>query len=156
MKYFYKIIILFFLFIFVNSCGYVPVNSQDKTNFYISEINFNGSRTINNHINLELKKYRNYKKEIKSYQIDITSAYNKIVTNKDDQGDPKNYNLVITTDIKIFSDDGKETNKTFERNTSVSAKKTKITEINEEKKYKKKLASLIGRDIIFFLQAIGK
>ena len=156
MKYFYKIIILFFLFTFLNSCGYVPVNSQDKTNFYISEINFNGSRTINNHINLELKKYRNYKKDIKSYQIDITSAYNKVVTNKDDQGDPKNYNLIITADLKIVSDDGEEISKTFERNTSVSAKKTKITEINEEKKYKKKLANSIGRDIIFFLQAIGK
>ena len=156
MKHFYKIIILFFLFIFVNSCGYVPVNSQDKTNFYISEINFNGSRTINNHINLELKKYRNYKKDIKSYQIDITSAYNKVVTNKDDQGDPKNYNLIIITDIKTVSDVGKEMNKTFKRIISVSAKKTKITEINEEKKYKKKLASLTGKDIIFFLQAIDK
>ena len=78
------------------------------------------------------------------------------MTNKDDQGDPKNYNLIITADLKIVSDDGEEISKTFERNTSVSAKKTKITEINEEKKYKKKLASLIGRDIIFFLQAIGK
>jgi len=146
-----KNITIFIFITFVASCGYSPLLNSQKANFYISDLNFSGDRQVNNYISNNFKKYRNYKENAKSFKINIISSYEKTVVNKDDKGNPKNYYINIKTIIKVISSEGREINKSFERNTSLSAQDKKIDEKELEKKYKKNLSNLLGNDIVFFL-----
>ena len=55
-----KNILILISFILLTSCGYSPILNSEKIDFYFSEIKFEGNQQINNHINNNLKKYRNY------------------------------------------------------------------------------------------------
>ena len=55
-----KNIFILISFILLTSCGYSPMLSSEKIDFYFSEINYEGNQQINNHIDDNLRKYRNY------------------------------------------------------------------------------------------------
>ena len=55
-----KNILILISFILLTSCGYSPILNSEKIDFYFSEIKFEGNKEINNHINNNLRKYRNY------------------------------------------------------------------------------------------------
>ena len=88
---------------------------------------------------------------MKSFDLKIKSSFEKTITNKDNSGDPKNYNLKLITSIIAISNNSETASKTFEKNISLSAQNKKIDERELEKKYIKDLSELIGKDIIFFL-----
>mgnify|MGYP003346785733 CR=1 FL=1 len=73
----------------------------------------------------------------------VTIALIKIVTNKDENGNPKNYNLEIKLSVGIVSEGGQIINKIFSRTVSLTAKNKKIEErqieINIEKIFQKHL-----------------
>tara|TARA_Y100000590_G_scaffold250639_1_gene281533 strand:- start:4557 stop:5018 length:462 start_codon:yes stop_codon:yes gene_type:complete len=150
MKKFRNYIIVFF-FIFISSCGYSPLLNSEKNNFRIGVLNFEGDRQINNFIFSNLKKYQNSKNNLKKYNLKIASSYEKIITNKDENGNPKNYNLQIKLNVIIDIEGGAKLNKSFEKNASLSAKSKKMDEKQLEKKYKKNLSISLSEDIIFFL-----
>ena len=83
----YKIIII--LLLILTGCGYSPLFNSEKINFYINDLSFEGERQINNYISRNLKKYQNFKKSQKKYDIKIISDYEKNIVNKDDSGNPK-------------------------------------------------------------------
>ena len=98
-----------------------------------------------------LKKYQNFKKSQKKYDIKIISDYEKNIVNKDDSGNPKNYNIIVKANVRFVINDKDEVNKVFVRNTSLSANTKKISEKESELRNKKNLSNLISEDIIFFL-----
>ena len=81
----------------------------------------------------------------------IFSQYSKNLTNKDKDGNPKNYNLKLIINAKIISSDGTEISKSFERSTSMNSQSSKIKEKEIEKNNKKNLSNLLSEDLIFFL-----
>ena len=99
-----------------------------------------------------LKKYKNPNSKVKSFDLNISSEYYKTVTNRDDNKNPKNYNIKAKIIVKIISNDGIEKNRTFERSMAMSAQTNKVTEKEMEKKYKKDLSDSLSRDIVFLLQ----
>ena len=148
---FKKITLLFFLF-FLTNCGYAPLLNSDNSNFYINNLVFEGDRQVNNNILDNLKKYQHPKENSKSYNINILSKYSKTITNKDDSGNPKNYNIKAKVEIKYFAKEENEKNETFERSINLSAQNKKITEKEMENKYKKDLSNLLSQDIVFLLK----
>lgn len=146
-----KNITIFIFLLLITSCGYSPLLNTEKTYFYINDLKFSGDRQVNNYIVKELSKYQKFRENIKSYDINIISNYEKSVVNKDRSGNPKNYNIKVKTSVNIDSNKGDKINKIFERSTSLSAQSKKITEEELEKRYKKELSNVISRDIIFFL-----
>ena len=62
----FKIIILSSVMIFMVGCGYTPLLNTQNINFYISEINYEGDRNVNNYIKIILKSMVNLKKIQKS------------------------------------------------------------------------------------------
>ena len=114
-------------------------------------MNFEGDRKINNYIENSLRNQTSTKNEVKKFNLNITSTYQKTITNKDESGDPKNYNLQIKANVVVTSSDGQKSNNNFEKNISLSAQDKKIDERELEKKYIKDLSELIGKGIIFFL-----
>ena len=144
-------IIFLFIFLFVTSCGYSPLKNENNTNFYIGDLNIDGNRSINNHILNYLKIYSKPKNNSIRHDLKILTNYKKIVTSKDDKGNPSNYNLGIETNVQIILDDGSTIKKVINKNKSLSSKKRKINENEAEKKYIKNMSKLISEDIIFLL-----
>lgn len=143
--------ILLFIFVFVTSCGFSPLLNSEKVNFFINDLKLEGDREINKHIYQNLKKYKIQNDNSKKYNLIISSNYKKEIINKDNKGNPKNYNLQAKIIVNIISNGENMNNKIFEKNISLSAKTKKIAEIELEKKYKENLSNLLSEDIVFFL-----
>ena len=144
-------IVLLFVLVFLTNCGYSPLLVSNKIDFNIADMSFEGERKINNYIENSLNNQIRPKKSMKSFDLKIKSSFEKTITNKDNSGDPKNYNLKLITSIIAISNNSETASKTFEKNISLSAQNKKIDERELEKKYIKDLSELIGKDIIFFL-----
>ena len=143
--------ILLFIFVFTTGCGFSPLLNSEKINFYISDLKFEGDREINKYILQNLKKFKKPKDNSIKYNLIVSSNYQKQIINKDDKGNPKNYNLYATINVSITLNGKNINNKSFERNISLSAKTKKITEVELEKKYKENISNLLSEDIVFFL-----
>ncbi len=147
-----KKIAVFSILILLTSCGYTPLLNSNNSDFYIGNLTLNGDRQINNYISTNLKKYKNKKENAKIYDIEITSEYIKNITNKDNSGNPKNYNITTKVNIKILSDGAAEKIRDLKRSFSFSAQNKKITENQIESDNKKNLSKLLAQDIIFLLR----
>jgi len=143
--------ILLFIFVFITGCGFSPLLNSEKVNFFINDLKLEGDREINKHIYQNLKKYKIQNDNSKKYNLIISSNYKKEIINKDNKGNPKNYNLQAKIIVNIISNGENMNNKIFEKNISLSAKTKKIAEIELEKKYKENLSNLLSEDIVFFL-----
>ena len=143
--------ILLLIFVFTTTCGFSPLLNSEKINFYIGDLKFEGDREVNKYILQNLKKFKQPKDNSIEYNLIVSSNYQKQIINKDDKGNPKNYNLYATINVSIILNGEIISNRTFERNTPLSAKTKKITEIETEKKYKKNMSILLSEDIVFFL-----
>tara|TARA_B100000035_G_C20991984_1_gene550611 strand:- start:431 stop:892 length:462 start_codon:yes stop_codon:yes gene_type:complete len=150
MKILNNILLLSYL-LFITGCGYSPLISKTKTSLYFNEIKLEGNLQINSQISKHIKKYKTNEENQNSYNLKIFSKYEKIVTNKDNNGNPKNYNLITYVNIVAIDNIGREIKKSFQRKSSLSSKRNKTTENELERKYKSDLSRLITEDIIFFL-----
>ena len=143
--------IFLLIFVFTIGCGFSPLLNSEKINFYISDLKLEGDREVNKYILQNLKKFKQPRDNSKKYNLIISSNYQKEIINKDDKGNPKNYNLNAKINVNIILNGENINNKTFERNILLSAKTKKITEIKLEKKYKENMSNLLSEDIVFFL-----
>ncbi len=148
-----KTIFAFFCIILLNNCGYTPLLDSKRINFYINDLNISGDRQLVNLLSNKLEKFKNYKEKAKEFNLDISNSYEKVLVNKDNSGNPKNYNVIITTNVNIFEKNKAKIEKTFVRKKSLEAQDRKIKEKEMEKKFKKDLADLISEDIVFFLMS---
>ena len=148
-----KTIFAFFCIIILNNCGYAPLLDSKKINFYINDLNVSGDRQLVNLLTNKLEKFKNFNENAKEYNFDISNNYEKVMVNKDSSGNPKNYNVVITTNVNIILKNQTKIEKIFVRKKSFEAQDRKIKEKEMEKKFKKDLAELIGEDIVFFLMS---
>lgn len=146
-----KNIILLLLLVLVTNCGYVPLSNINNVDFNINNLILKGDRKINNYISNNLKRYQNIENSDKIYNVNLSTEYLKSVINKDKKGNPKTYELEIKASIEVEKINGEKINKDFIRNNSLSSKEKKVKEKELEIKYKKDLANLISKDIIFFL-----
>ena len=143
--------VLLFIFVFSTGCGFSPLLNSEKINFYINDLKIDGDREVNKYILYNLKKFKIPKDNSKKYNLMISSSYQKEIINKDNKGNPKNYNLRAKINVSIISKEENIKNKIFERNISLSAKTKKITEIELERKYKENMSNLLSEDLVFFL-----
>ena len=99
-----KIFITIVIFLFLQSCGYVPIYSKNqKINFYIESVNFkNGDDELSNYIDLNLINYTN-KRDGKKYKIDANVQYLKTVISKNTAGKAEEYELISNISFTISS-----------------------------------------------------
>ena len=147
-------IIIIFFFILITNCGYTPMLATNEENFYIKNLILEGDRNINISISNKLKKFKIPKKNSKEYNLNINSFYNKEIGNKDDKGNPKNYNLKLKTEILVQTKDGKEFSKSFNKSISLSVEDSKNKERENEKKFKKSLSNIVAKEILFYISNI--
>jgi hypothetical protein len=88
-----KNIIVIFLIIFLNSCGFTPIYlKKNDVQFSIEQVNYSGDRDLNNFLKINLDQYKNEKIKNK-ISIDVKSTYKKMILSKDGTGEVTNYQL---------------------------------------------------------------
>ena len=98
----YKYFLLIFI---VSACSYKPIYSGMNYSFNIGETIFTGERQINNIIQNKF----NLIKEIKGsnqkiYDLQVDTVKRKIIVSNDSKGDPLKFEVIVTTNYKIFQD----------------------------------------------------
>ena len=110
-------LIIFFLLIILNGCGFEPIYSiKNDSDYNIVIIENKGDKKLNNFINRELERISN-KTSPNEYKIKINSKFNKIIISKDSKGSPLEFELLANIDFVIISDNF---------NKSISFKENKI------------------------------
>jgi len=102
-----KFIILILSTFLLYSCDYKPIYlNKSDINFSIENINYKGNNEINNIVNTKLKRYKN-RDQVKKFNINVNSTYEKISQSKDLTGKTTDYKIIIKITFEI--DNNKET-----------------------------------------------
>ena len=148
-----KIYIILPILILIVNCGYTPLLDTNQINFYIGEIKLDGDRHVNNYLSNNFKNHQKHGTNKNKYDLKISSSYEKSITNKDKNGNPKNYTLKLKLYVAVKDKFGKINKLSYEKKASLSAQDKKLRENELEKKYKKDLANSLSKDIIFYLMS---
>ena len=152
-----KIIIVLNFFLLL-SCGFEPIYLKKENivgqNFTINNIGFSGDNNINQNLKNSLKNYINVKGKQKEYDLIIDSSSKKIITSKNEKGNPEIYYTEVIVKIDVLINDKIKSNKTFIEGFEYKNKSRK----HELKKYErtiiKNLTSKISQEIIKFLYSL--
>ena len=142
-----KNIILIFLLLFLNSCGYTSVYKNQKSrDFKINIVDMIGDNEINNYIKNELKFYSN-KNSNNKYDISINSKYQKIIISKNTAGAATDYQLLADVIISVNINDKMKV-LTFDESINIKSNSNYFEQINYERNIKKNFASSIMNKFI--------
>jgi outer membrane lipopolysaccharide assembly protein LptE/RlpB len=146
--------ILILLILFLYSCGYSTVyKTKEIQDFQITLTNMQGDNEFNNLIKNELNLYSN-KNAKKNYNISINSDYIKNIISKNTSGVASNYNLTISTNIKVNLNNNVKTFK-FKESVNIKNNTDSFEQNNYEKNIKKNIASIIREKLIIKLLDIN-
>ncbi len=146
-----KKILLLLSILLVFGCGYKPIFSSKDASFIISEIDFDK----NDKISLKISNGLNYLKKSENYsqifKIQLNSEKTINISSKDAKGNPSVLQMIVSTNIKIYSDGKMLKQKNISKNFSYknTAKKFDLTQY--EKTIEDNLINSIKEDIILIL-----
>ena len=148
-----KFILNIIIFIFISSCGYLPIYSvsNNKVNFEIGKVNITGDRDLNQNIINQLKNLKTKKASNPIiYNLTIDTKVKKIITSKDSKGNPITYKMISTVNLATIKE-GKEYNLTVESVENYNDISSKFELETFERNLKKNSASKIIQEIIVYL-----
>ena len=137
-------IIIFFILLFTISCGYTPIyTNKNVQNIQINITTMTGDDEINNLINLKLKKYDNLE-TTKSFDVEISSTYEKEVVAKDSTGSASDF--LLSTEIIVTI-----VNQNIPKQTLIINEKFNMKNIDDELKqreYEKSIKEMFANQIV--------
>ena len=149
-----KILFIILIPLMFVSCGYEPMfKNMSNLNFIITIKNFSGDQEVNKLIRSNLTKYSINPDNIKNYDVNFNSKYEKIIISKDTEGNATEYEIQVKIKFTISSGE-------FERefNYTESFNMKSITDVLEEQDYektiKKSLVNIIVKKLIIQLSQI--
>ena len=97
-------LIILFLLLILNGCGFEPIYSiKNESDYNITIIENKGDKKLNNFISRELDRISN-KTSPNEYKIKVNSKFDKIIISKDSKGSPLEFELLANIDFVIISD----------------------------------------------------
>lgn len=143
-----KNVIIIFLLLFLNSCGYTSVyKNQGSDDLQINITEMKGDNEFNNLIKNEINLYSNVNSENK-FDININSNYEKIIISKNSSGVAIDYKIIVVTKIAV-NIDGKIVNMEFKENNNIKNNSDSFEQNNYEKNLKKNFASSVREKLMF-------
>ena len=142
--------IILTLLLFLTSCGYNPIFLNNQVNFAINEIKLENKNQISYKIKNSLNKYVNLSKKPRAIDIEIASNRDIKITSKDQKGNAKTFDLIISV-IIIITENNIYTEKEFKRSFSYQTKSNKFELKNYENTIQDNLTNKIILDIDKFL-----
>ena len=147
-----KLIPIFLIILFLNSCGYTPRYAVNKNvNFSINIVELKGDREFNNSLKSKIAKYEKKDVNKKIYNLSLTTKYNKNVKSRDVAGLAQEYELVITVDAIIKSELIDPKKLIFKEQFNMKKFEDSFEEKNYEKIMKENLSDIILDRIIMYL-----
>ena len=146
-----KKILLLLSILLVFGCGYKPIFSSKDASFIISEIDFDK----NDKISLKISNGLNYLKKSENYsqifKIQLNSEKTINISSKDAKGNPSVLQMIVSTNIKIYSDGKMLKQKNISKNFSYKNTAKKFDLKKYEKTIEDNLINSIKEDIILIL-----
>tara|TARA_B100000767_G_C19583717_1_gene458440 strand:- start:103 stop:561 length:459 start_codon:yes stop_codon:yes gene_type:complete len=146
-----KITIYFIAIIFLSSCGFKPIYSNNEVNFYLSKIEVSGEKSINNQITSSLKTYKNKKNKDNKFFINVSSTKEKKIVAKDSKGNASSFKLTINSQIIVVKNDKVEKSKKFSEDFIYNNRNKKFELKQYEKNIQENLTNKIIENIILYL-----
>ena len=140
-----KNIIFFIIFCFISSCGYNSLyknNDSKNFKFNFKLVRADGDKNINNNILSALKSYSD--KNLKNIiEIKLNSSYTKSSVSRDKKGKTSQYNIVITTDFYLISNNEEIKKITITEKIGIK----NISDAFQQKKYERKIKKDLSRSV---------
>jgi len=150
-----KIIIIVIALFFLNNCGYTPIYSSKKNNFYIKEISQKDTTKLNSKFTNNIEKFSNQNSE-NIIKLEISSNKKIKIISKDDKGDPSRFQMTILLNINIINQNYNQTNKqkSFSANFDYSNNSNKFSLKQYEKEIENNLIDKIIENSILWLSEL--
>ena len=143
-------LIIFFIMLLLNNCGYSPIYSKNiDQKLNIELVDFNGDREINNSIKYNLKRYDNSTNELK-FIIETNSEYTKNSETKNLAGNTISYNLTATVTFNVIHGEEQKVFK-FTETSTLRNIASQIDEDTYETNIKKNMGELFSNRLIMQL-----
>ena len=147
-----KIILLSFLIVFLNNCGYTPIYSKKNQDFQINEIETSGEVKVNKLLYSKLKVYSNNPIAKKTFNLSINSSSTKTTIAKDKKGNPTQFSIELSIAIQITDDFNTKIDKIFSESNAYDNNDNKFDLRKYEDNLIKNMTEKIFSEIILFIQ----
>ena len=138
-----KISLLILTLIILNNCGYTPIYSKKNYNFEIKNIEMLGETTINKLLSNKLKVYKDNPEAKNSLSLIINSQSFKTTITKDKKGNPTQFSMSISVDVKVIDDSNNQIETTFSENSTYDNSNNKF----DLRKYEDNLVKYVRKNI---------
>tara|TARA_B100000787_G_C16042136_1_gene227441 strand:- start:204 stop:680 length:477 start_codon:yes stop_codon:yes gene_type:complete len=154
-----KIFIILIAFIFLGACGYKSIYDDKQGGFIITEIKFEGDKTLNN---ITSRRFQNYllqnndlsNIDIKEFILDIESSTSRNILTRNSAGKVSMFELTVNLEVKIFNEKGLLFEKSFSAKNLYNNESNKFALSQYEKIIKKELLEKLIDELINYLSNI--
>ena len=147
-----KIILLSFLVIFLNNCGYTPIYSKKNQDFQINTIETSGEVKVNKLLNNKLKVYSYNSIAKKNFNLSINSSSTKTTIAKDKKGNPTQFSIELSITLQITDDLDNTVDRIFSESSTYDNNDNKFDLRKYEDNLIENMTEKIFSEIILFIQ----
>ena len=147
-----KIILLSFLLLFLNNCGYTPIYSKKNQDFQINTIETSGEVKVNKLLYNKLKVYSDNPGAKKTFNLKINSSSTKTTIAKDKRGNPTQFSIELSITLQITDVFNNEVDKIFSEISAYDNNDNKFDLRKYEDNLVKNMTEKIFSEIILFIQ----
>jgi len=149
-----RLIISALLLLFTASCGYEVVKNSSQLNYSINQLDIKGDNQINSILNKKLINRKNLGNISKSLKLSLITESKTNTTSQDSMGNASSYQLTVDINILVKTNDGREFEKLFTKNTNYNNLNSKFELRQYERTLKKNLTNDIFSEINRYLSSL--
>jgi hypothetical protein len=149
-----RLIMSALLLIFTASCGYEIVKNSSQLNYSINQLDIKGDNQINSILNKKLINRKNLGNISKSLKLSLITESKTNTTSQDSMGNASSYQLTVDINILVKTNDGREFEKLFTKNTNYNNLNSKFELRQYERTLKKNLTNDIFLEINRYLGSL--
>jgi hypothetical protein len=149
-----RLIMSALLLIFTASCGYEVVKNSSQLNYSINQLDIKGDNQINSILNKKLINRKNLENISKSLKLSLITESKTNTTSQDSMGNASSYQLTVDINILVKTNDGREFEKLFTKNTNYNNLNSKFELRQYERTLKKNLTNDIFLEINRYLSSL--
>jgi len=149
-----RLIISALLLLFTASCGYEVVKNSSQLNYSINQLDIKGDNQINSILNKKLINRKNLGNISKSLKLSLITGSKTNTTSQDSMGNASSYQLTVDINILVKTNDGREFEKLFTKDTNYNNLNSKFELRQYERTLKKNLTNDIFLEINRYLNSL--
>ena len=149
-----RLIISALLLLFTASCGYEVVKNSSQLNYSINQLDIKGDNQINSILNKKLINRKDLGNISKSLKLSLITESKTNTTSQDSMGNASSYQLTVDINILVKTNDGREFEKLFTKDTNYNNLNSKFELRQYERTLKKNLTNDIFLEINRYLSSL--